>query len=284
MREKFLQNASKIVALKPMISILKDLRKICAKEGLYHEEGGCLEKIWHINHDHSLYEEIGDIFMYKVRNRDVANAAYNKFIHHLHPEFYDKYALNLKCMGYNCADTENSDEIMPNEIVDLCDRYDTIVYMMLILLKNKDYEGILNLSDSLSTMKSKIYKYKNQHFSADSSYLDDIKNTDIHLSQELSTVQNHNDINRFAISLDEQNKRAYINVLDDFLTYKNYNEAIDFYNKEYTERFNIAKTSDINEICWSVSDFYRDIFEFYNAVRIQKIAIELEFNGEICHG
>jgi len=66
MREKFIKYAETITSGKSMLSILKELRKICAKNNLFHEEGACLEKIYHITYETKLYEEIGDIFYIKL--------------------------------------------------------------------------------------------------------------------------------------------------------------------------------------------------------------------------
>ncbi len=283
MREKFIKWAEIICTGKSILTVLKELKKVCAKENLYHEEGGCLEKIWHITHEDALYKEVGDIFLYKVRNRDIANAAYNKYLYHTNPDFYFKYATNLSAMGFNCADTENLDEELPEVILSLCDRFDAIVYMMICLHKNKDYDGVLELEKYLTIIKSKIEDYKNKTSNDNKTYWEDIQYTEKHLSKILSQTQNHNDINKFAIRLNKENKKAYFNILKDLITYNNFENALKFYNNNVCENFDLKPTGNIKSLCWIVSDFYRDIFEFYNAVFMQKIIIDMELEEENIH-
>ena len=276
MREKFIQYADAICSGKPILSLLKDLKEILAKNGLSHEEGACVEKMWHITHEPKLYEEIGDIFLYKVRNRNVANAAYNKYIQYTNPDFYNKYAANLKALGFKCANIDDSDDDLPPEIIDICDRFDVIVYMMICLHRNKDYDGVIELVNYLSHIKNKILEYKDRNFVENKSYLEELSCTEKHLSEVLSETQNHNDLNQFAISLFNKNKKAYFNIIKDLITYKKEKEAINYYNDVACPNIECKKTDNIITLCWIVSDFYRDIFDFYNAVFMQKIALEME--------
>ena len=280
MRDKFIKYAETICSDKSILSVLKSLRKICAQNELYHEEGACVEKIWHITHDPKLYEQVGDIFLQKVRNRDIANAAYNKFIHLTNPDFYYKYTANLKALGFNCADIENLDEDLSDEIIDLCDRFDVIVYMMICLHKNKDFDGVIELVKFLSDIKSKIFEYRDKDCGSDKSYIDDIECTEKHLSEVLSQTQNRNDINEFAIDLDNENKKAYFNIIKDLITYKHEQDALGYYNDVVCTKLGYSRTNDIKNLCWIVSDFYRDIYEFYNAVFMQKIVLEMELQEE----
>ena len=280
MRKKFIQFAEIICSDESILSVLKELKEICSQEELYHEEGGCLEKIWHITHDNQLYEEVGDIFLYKVRNKDIANAAYNKYIYHTNPDFYFKYATNMHSMGFYCIDTENTDEDLPESVTNLCDRFDAIAYMMIYLHKKEDYDGVLELVKYLENIKSKIFAYKETDRSDKLSYWDDIVSTEKHLSEIFTKTQNRNDINQLAIDLDKYNEKGYYNILKDLITYDNYDEAIAFYNNQICENFKNKPINDIKSLCWAVSDFYSGIYEFYNAVFMQKIALEMEMKEE----
>ena len=281
MREKFIKYAETITSGKSMLSILKELRKICAKNNLFHEEGACLEKIYHITHEAKLYEEIGDIFLYKVRNREIANAAYNKFIYNINSEFFNKYIDNLIALGFK-YDNNIQDNDLPNEINDLCDRFDVIVYMILCLLKHNDYEGVLILYNKFLTIaKSKIIEYKDKHIGENNIYITMMENTERHLSEMLTQTNDNNEINILAINLLKTNIKAYMNILDNYITHKNYRQAIEFYLNNVCNRFHkCKKTDNIKEICWEISNFYKDNYKFYQAVKFQKIAIELELSED----
>ena len=282
MQKKYIDYATDLLNNNNVIEIIKDLKKIFAENGLYHEEGACLEKLFHITKSPELFLEIGDIFLNKVRNRDIANAAYNKYLYHTNKDFYLKYANNLKALGFNCADTENNDENLPDELVQKCDKFDLIVYIMIFLHKNNDIESVLALIPVLGKLKEAVTDY---NFIGDKSYLKDIENSEKHLSKILSKTKHHNDLNKFAVQLDRENKNAYINIIDDLITYKNYNEAYSYYNDIYCSVSNGVKKQSIVDICWVLSDFYRDNYEFYDAVRLQKMALELDLNksGEECN-
>lgn len=277
MREKFIQYAVFLLKNDAKPELIKDLRKIFCDNGMFHEEGACLEKLFHITHKPELFKELGEIFQYKLRNFNVANAAYNQYLYHTDKAFFENYSKNLTSMGYSHINTENQDEKNPKELVLLCDRFDLIVFMMICLHRNKDYDTIIKLKEFLTQIKQQIIDFKSDK-ELDLSYMEDIENTKKHLSDILSETKNRNDINKFSIELKPDNKKAYINILDDFITYKNYVELIKFYNDEYCKEFELAPNNSVIGICWHVSDFYRDCYEFYDAVRLQKIALELDLN------
>jgi len=262
------------------LEITKRIRELCRDVGLYHEEGACVEKIWHITHETRLYEEVGDIFLYKVKNNYIANLAYNKFLYHSNPDFYMKYAENLACLNYHNIDTENADEKLSEEIIDLCDRFDLIGFLMLYLHKREDLQGVLDLSVYLDNLKQKILEYSETHVEEETSYLEGMRDTEQHISQCLSKTKNNNSINNLAIKICSTNKNAYFNILDAYIAQKQYNNAIDYYNNICCPNFKLSTKDNIIDICWAVSDFYRDVFEFYNAVRLQKLAMELEMERD----
>ena len=83
-----------------------------------------------------------------------------------------------------------------------------------------------------------------------------------------------------AIRLFNNNQRAYINIIGDLITYKNYKLAIDFYNNEYASLYNTPTMYACSDLCWLISDFYRDKFEFYKAIKYQKLALEMDCDKE----
>ncbi len=280
MEEIIKRYAEELCTLSKNLEVTTRVRELCRDSGLYHEEGACVEKIWHITHETKLYEEVGDIFLYKVKNYHIANLAYNKFLYHSNPDFYMKYAQNLAHLDYKNIDTENSDEKLPEEIIDLCDRFDLVGFLMLYLHRNNDFQGVINIMPYLENMKHQILEYEQSHPDTEKSYKAGILDTKRHISKVISETRDNNDINLVAIKIDPSNKKAYFNIIDNFICLKNYDDAIGFYNNTYCPEFNMQKINSAIDVCWAVSDYYRDIYEFYNAVKLQKIAMELEIERD----
>lgn len=275
MREKFIKYAEHLLNADATLEMIKDLKEIFCENGMFHEEGACLEKLFHITHEPELYKEIGEIFQYKLGNSEVANAAYNRYLYNADKEFFKNYAKNAKSLGYHHISEDNMDDNNPDELVSLCDKFDLLVFMIVCLSQNNAYDEIIKLKEYMLKIKQQILDYRFDS-EPDTGFMDDIENSEKHLSEILSEIKNRNDINRFAIALNPLNRRAYINILEDFITYKNYEEAIRFYNDEFAVKFERPNKNSIPEICWEISDFYRDNYEFYTAVKFQKLSLEID--------
>ena len=275
MREKFIKYAEHMEYDDATPEMIKDLKEIFCQNGMFHEEGACLEKLFHITHEPELYKEIGEIFQYKLSNYEVANAAYNRYLYNTDKEFFKNYAKNINNLGYRHISEDNMEDNEPYELILLCDRFDFLVYMIICLSQNNAYDEIIKLREYMLNIKQQILDYK-FYIEQDSRFMDSIESSEKHLSEILSEIKNRNDINRFAMALNPLNKRAYINILDDFITYKNYEEAIKFYNDEFAVKFERPNKTSIPEICWEISDFYRDNYEFYMAVKFQKLSLEID--------
>ena len=279
MREMFKKYAEEFASGNTSVEHITNLKRIMEENLLFHEEGACLEKIYNITKDAKLYEKIGDVFLYKVGIPAIANAAYNKYIKLKMPEFYDKWAKNIKSLGVNCVDCEADDDNIPEQASTLYDNYDLIVYMIICLCKNKDYDVVMDLSVYLNTIRNKLLQY-NIHNPAFSSFEKNLQDSQNHLSDILSEIKNRNDINEFAIQLNPENKQAYINIIEDHIEYDRLEDAIKFYNENYAAKFNLPNKYSVVDICWTISDYYKDFYNFYDAVRLQKCALELELNTE----
>ena len=277
MREKFLKFADDLIAQKNAAKIYENLPGIFEDICMFHEQGACYEKLWHITQEHTLYKKIGDIFGQKLGKFNVAYKSYTRYLQFSDPDFYKNYARVLVKLGYDKLKEEPDGEDYSREIVKLCDAYDTIVYMMIYLHKKSDFEGIIRLDEKLTAISGIINRYLSENpREKDAEGIGDNKASRKHLSAILSETPHRNDINFLAIKYDENNKRAYMNIIGDYITYKNYNEAKLFYNYTYANVFKLNELTNIVDICWEVSDFWRDIYDFYNAVFYQKCALELE--------
>ena len=278
MRDKFKNLAERLIKNDNPESIYKELANIFDSLCLFHEQGACIEKLWHVTQDPNLYKEVADIFLYKVRNRNIAFEGYNRYLQYSQPEFYKSFSENLLALGYDKFQISDDEDYKRN-IIRLSDSFDCVIYMMKALHKLKDYEGVMEMEQYLNSFDEKIKNYIQLHPLEKPDCVDENTNGKKHLSGILSETLNHNDINKLAIRLDSGNEKAYINIIGDMLTYGRLNDAVDYYNNVYAEKFGKITTNNIVNICWIVSDFYRDRYEFYNAVFYQKIALEQEVQG-----
>ena len=276
MKETLTRFAEQIYSGNDTKNILNELYNIFTENEMYHEAAACLEKIWHITKEHELYIQIGDIFKDKLRNPQVGHMAYNRYLMFSQSDFYIKYTNALVKLNDNNFSTDIDNEDYSREIIKLCDKFDVIIYIMLCLHKNKEYSAILQIFEYFDKTLQDIDNYKQEHPFEDYTCTNDIENTKHHLVEILSTTKHHYDINRLAIMLDSECYPAYINILADIVTNKNYDEALNFYNNEICIKFSKPQKNSVTEICWILSDYYRDNFEFYNAVLFQKIALELD--------
>lgn len=276
MREKFKNFADSISSGADLLPILQELIPIFGDSGMHHEEGACFEKMFNITKNPELYEKIGDVFLYKLRNRNVAKNAYDKFLCYSNPEFYKKYANNLKQLGYNSINTEHLEIVPQTPIEKLCDMYNVIAYMILYLHKDKEYDAVLSIAQNLFNIKKQIDSEKKNCFKTALSCLNDIKDTDIHLSEVLATTLFNIEINRFAIKLNSLNKNAYFNIVGGYIAKKDYKEAVKYYNTAFAKTLNEPTKNSVPDICWTISDYFRDRFDFYMAVYFQKLALEYE--------
>ena len=146
MREnKLVELARNLCTKEDVLQIYKELADIFKENHLYHERGAVLEKIWHLTKEHELFKEIGDIFLYQVRNPQIAMNAYNKYLQLTMPDFYKSYATNLYNLGYSDFEYKYDNEDYTKDLINLCDRYNTIIYIMVCLYQNKNYQSVLKL-------------------------------------------------------------------------------------------------------------------------------------------
>ena len=276
MIERFLKYAKDLEYPKKLIAIYKDLSQIFESVSMYHEQAVCLEKIWNITQEHELLIEMGDIFFQKLRNKNIAYLAYNRFFQFTHPSFYQKYITTLRDLGYTNLDPSLDYNDYSRKLIRLCDNFDTICCMMLYLHKHQEYGAIMQLEEYLMKYRDKVHRFLKKHPEEEQEMLLEIENNAKKLSEVLSHTKHRNDINKLAISLNPQNKEAYINIIEDFIIYKNYDQAIDFYNNIYCNAFNNMNNYSLIAICWELSDYNRDKYDFGQAVYFQKIALELE--------
>lgn len=272
--------AENLINCKDGINIYNKLEKIFEENCMYLEQCNCIEKIWNINKEHELLKRIGDILFKKVKDKENALEAYDKYLQYSQPEFYNNYKACFK-------DTQNIDSQKPvetenskQEISILYDKYSVIISIMTLLLKEKEYDALIDFNNNyLLTVEQKINMLI--HENRDNyKYLKEINDLKIYFSNLLSTIVHHNDINNLAIRLNPQNIKAHINIIDDLITYENYEACLKFYNCNFAKIFNYQILDNVSDICFILSEHYQEELDFYKTLIYQKKAIELSLNKD----
>ena len=275
-----MSNIKKIINLANNISIGKNTKNIFFKlaelfkqECAYKQEVVTLEAIFNITKDAKILEEIGDIFAKNLEIKEAAEEYYNRYLEQTDKKFYDKYA------SINDIKIQNSVP-MPSELQEKLDRYFVYAEILSFLHGRKYYQEILDLKQGLFDLEedAATYLVENEYPDLEpSEQLTDKKN---YLSCILSNTGSHNDINRFAIELNPQNIAGYLNIIDDLVYYKNYEQALNVYNNEFVKAFPQEKPfASIVDLCWFLSDKLYAIGQYFNALERQKFAIDIELRN-----
>ena len=271
--EKFMQFAKRIAENNDVIAVYKELDKIFKNARMYREQAGLLEKIYNINKDFRLYEKIGDIYSEKLDNNYLAQIAYNNYFVEFAPDFCRKYT-----KAFDISIEEDSDD-MDKSATLISDRYCCICYLLIYFYNRKEYQAILELKQYLNIIKKELLSYIEEKDLNSDNYLKDIVVMENFLSDKFVKIKHHNDINKFAIELNPKNEMAYINIIDDYIEYKNYDSAIEFYNNQYAKTFNLSHKESVADVCWYISDKHNEQEDFFNAVKRQQNAINLELGA-----
>ena len=229
--------------------------------------------------------DITDIIETHWANADFAYTFYYKYFEQTAPDMFKKL-----CKSYANA---NGKFIEPEENIhkklednpkvdDLVNRFIMFIYMISYAFKNEEYELMYDLYDSMQIIKDRINtaikKYGITNISEDELFVNDEK----YLSEVLSQKEHHNDINKLAITLYKKNKKAYMNIIDDYITYNKEQDAIDFYNNEYCSVFEKeSKLTNISELYWKISYYYCNIYDFYKNLSYEKKALECDLEKSV---
>ena len=164
-------------------------------------------------------------------------------------------------------------------LTDLYYRHSGIIYLIYFAFKENKFDVVSELKNYLNILKNQIEQFviKTNNYTYKEIQL--IQSDVQMLSKFLSTKQHHNDINYFAIELNQQNEQAYINIIDDLLTYNNYSDALSFYNNTYCTVFKKMQETNIINICWFLSNYFAKNFNFYKSLFYQKLALEQELGA-----
>jgi len=268
-----------------ILETLKNIETILEKNCLYKELAGCKEKIWHLNGDDDKLKEISVLYRLELKDSDMAFVINMLYIRRTQRRLYDEL---IECFKdkqleqLNPDLDDNSDKF--SELWKIADRYCGIEYIISYLLSRKKYEEISNLLQALDEVKQIAEKYLKEHPEVDLADMDDIETTDKNLSVLLSNHSENIEFNKLAIKYDIGNEKAYINILEHYINSSQEDKAIEFYNESYRKQFNKdddkKKAYKFTDVMWALSNSYNENFDFYNALVIQKKAIDYELTHQ----
>ena len=244
MSKKIFDYAKKLTTNKNPLSIYRELERIMYSAGLFQEQIGLIKNIWHITNNNELLLKAGNICATVYNNFDMAYELCNLYFQKTNPSFYEMYMSILNRKGYN--------EFTP--------KFDITNYSATVfkVIDNQLQECMLRLSNNEKGVYNKVVTCNN------------------HLSELLSRNEHHSDINKFAIKLNPENKQAYLNVIENYITQDKKELAIEFYNDEYCTQFKSATSNSVVSLYWNLSDIYADIENYYKSVLCQQSAINIE--------
>ncbi len=272
MEKRIISFAKKLLKSQECLKIFTELEKIYESESMYLAQINCLERIWHISKNHCLLKKIGDIFINKMRDRNMGFIAHCKYLEFTQPEFYERFSNNSEVLNIKLAD--KNIYIQPDFEI-LCDNYNTILDMIHLMFKLRNYKCILKLKKYLNEMKTLIINESAKYKAKDIKFAkDDIVQNEKRISKILSEDYSCNDLNLFAVDLDYENKFAHFNVINYYLSINNADIAKNYYNSVYCKYFIQKPQKDIYDICWIISGFYEKEREYYNSVLFQKYALQ----------
>lgn len=274
--KRIINIANNLVAGHNIKGNLIKLAEIFKEECAYKQEVVVLEAIFNITKEVKRLEEIGDIYAEKLEIKKSAEEYYNRYLEQVDKTFYDKYA-SIKDIEISLSTPT------PVDLQGKLDRFLVYAEILSFLHGRTYYQEILDLKQGLFDLEEEVATYLVENEYPDLEPSEQLIGKKNYLSCILSNTGNHNDINRFAIELNPQNEAGYLNIMDDLVYYKNYEQALNVYNNEYVKAFpRNKKFSSVVDLCWFLSDKLYAIGQYFNALERQKFAIDIELENREC--
>ena len=276
--ENFLNYAYRLCDNEDVISVYEELEKIMEDASLFLEQASLISCLYAEKKDINLWLKMGKIMKEKCNNNNFALKIYATFLKLAHPYFYENFKDTTRALNFNLEEIDliNENDQISCDLEKLVNRLNAILYMIVFLNQRKEYAGILELTPYVKTLDNEVQEYINDNHPQDLSSLDNLEDCKKHVSALLSTVLEIEELNRFAIYLDKNNKDAYVNVIYNLAFDNKEQEAQDFYKKEYLQVFKNKPIKNNVDIYWFLSDLLYARKLFYETVKCQKKAIEKE--------
>lgn len=274
MRNLFIKASKNLLSETNLLETYQNLSDFWGKENFQIGYCACLEKIWHLNKDSSVLINLADIISRELNDERTACLLRAMMFYEYSPDVFIKFLKSIKLDESFIKEIQYESSTTPWIL--LSGRYLIHSYLMIFATKKKELGLVMDLSKNLMKLDSEIQNYLAQKDLVYDNENNDYLRSKNSLSEVLAEIEHHNDINRLAISLNPNNEKAYLNIIEDYVTYKNYDEAKNFYNNQYATKFNKIPFDSIIDICWFLSSYYSKKYEFYKTLVYQKLALEIE--------
>lgn len=280
MRERLTNYAQAIMNNEDIVKMYSELADIFGQEGLYLSQVGCIEKIWHLTLEPELLKKEGDIFLNELDNPGTASDVYKLYFQATNPEFYTDFMTALNRFGYEDLTPKFTEIEEASELTKLADKYTVIIYMMMLLHKYDDREGIIEFSKYLDEIDRIAFEIMESDENANKEDYDDTEKSNEYFSYLIASTIPDVDLNKLAIKLNPKNETAYLNIVEECLAQHDERIALEFYNKNYAPAFELRAAKDIAEICWNLSNNCYYSGDYFNAIKYQQKAIDIELEEE----
>lgn len=280
--DKFCFNAAEsLVNNKNLKSLFKKLIDFFAENAMFFELAGLYECLYRLDDNIEYLKKEAFVIDKYLGNNYLSLQLNLLYLKNFDTFLYENLKKNLIVQGFKFEEIENYNQNDKNSynLVKIADRYNILLYIIKYFVKLKKYNTAIDLIPYMDKFESEILNYIEKNQPKDLICLEHLKNYKNELSVFLSNVKNHNDINNLAIRLNNLNEVAYLNIVDDFITYENYEQALNFFNDIFAPKFSIEPKSTIISICWFLSDKYYARELYFDSIRFQKIAIEQELSN-----
>lgn len=274
MKNLFIKTSENLLSDTNLLETYQILANFWQKENFQIGYCTCLEKIWHLNKDSSILINLADIISKELQDERTTCLLRAMAFYNYSPDVFIKFLKSIKLDDNFIKEIEYESSTTPWIL--LSGRYLIHSYLMIFATKKKELGLVMDLSKNLMKLDSEIQNYLAQNDLDCADEHNDYLRSKNSLSEVLAEIEHHNDINHLAISLNPNNENAYLNILEDYVTYKNYDEAKNFYNNQYATKFNKIPFDSIIDICWFLSSYYSKKYEFYKTLVYQKLALEIE--------
>lgn len=295
MEEKMMKLAEMLLQNDNVINVFNELEKILDKNGLYQELAACKERIWHLNGDNSKLKEMAVLYREKLNNPDNAYVINMLYLRRTDIDLYNQIV--------SCFQDKNITQIIPplddnsdkfSDLWKIADRYCGLYYIVVILNFRKMYDSILKILPFFNEIKKIADDYIKSNPEADTSDMSDIGDCDRNLSILLAIQCENLELCKLAVKYDEDNEKAYANLIEYYINNSFEKEAFDFYNNDFRGKFNkIDNDGDIDrekyekadtyiDVIWELSKFYYKNFDIYKSLYFQKTAIDYELEHQSC--
>lgn len=276
MSQKLFDYAKKLTTNRNPLSIYRELEKVMYSAGLFQEQIGLIQNIWHITNDNELLLKAGNICATVYNNFDMAYELCNLYFQKTNPAFYEMYMSILNKKGYSEFTPRFDVTNYSSPVFKVIDKYSAIIYMMVYLNQQKQFDELFELMPYLSVIDSQLYECMLRLSDKEKEVYNTVVSCNNHLSDLLDKNESNIEINKLAIRLNPQNKQAYLNVIENYLAQDKKELAVEFYNDEYCSQFKSATSNSIVGLYWNLSDIYAVIEDYYKSVLCQQSAINIE--------